>query len=65
MIAILFCLARILLPGAADLAAQVEIQGAIMAFGIFALILYRLGLGSSASSLSSHLLRSGRSGHGW
>jgi hypothetical protein len=64
MVVILFCLARTCLLGAANLAAEVEIQAAVMAFGIFALILYRLGLESSrGSSLPSHLLPSGRSGH--
>jgi hypothetical protein len=65
MFVILFWLARTFLPGAATLAVEVEIQAAILAFGVFALILYRLGLEfSSASSASSHLQSPGRTEHG-
>jgi hypothetical protein len=46
MVIMLFCLARTFLPGVAIWAAEAEIQAAILAFGVFALILYRNRLGS-------------------
>jgi hypothetical protein len=61
MLLILFCLARTFLPGAATLAAEIETQAAIMAFGTFAFVLYRLGLESSRPpSRYGHLQSSGR-----
>jgi hypothetical protein len=56
MLIMLFCLARTFLPDVAICAAEVEIQAAILAFGVFALILYRLRRESSRTSApSSHL----------
>jgi hypothetical protein len=55
MVIMLFCLAHTFLPDVAIWAAEVEIQAAILAFGVFALILYRNRLGSSRRpSHSSH-----------
>jgi hypothetical protein len=61
MLLILFCLARTFLLGAVTWVAEMETQAAILAFGTFACLLYRLGLESSrAPSPGSHLENSGR-----
>jgi hypothetical protein len=51
MVIMLFCLARTFLPEVTNWAFEVEIQAAVMAFGVFVLILYRNRLGSSRRSL--------------
>jgi hypothetical protein len=61
MLFILLCLARTFLPCAATWGAEVETQAAIMAFGTFAFLVYRLGLESTGTpSPGSHLENSGR-----
>jgi len=47
MLSILFCLARTFLPDAATWAGEIQTQAAVLAFGTFAFLLYRVGLESS------------------
>ncbi len=47
MLLILFCFARTFLPDVATWVSEIQTQAAILAFGTFAFLLYRLGLESS------------------
>jgi hypothetical protein len=61
MLLILFCLARTFLPDVATWVSEIQTQAAILSFGTFAFLLYRLGLESSRRpSAGSHLENSDR-----
>jgi hypothetical protein len=53
LVIVLLCLARTFLPDAATLAAAIETQAALMAFGVFAFLLYRVRLGPGSRLASS------------
>jgi hypothetical protein len=53
LVIILICLARTFLPDAATLAVTIETQAALMAFGVFAFLLYRVRLGPGSRLASS------------